>query len=104
MKYHVENDWCGVRGECAKSSITYLSVVRLERIFDLLSLGVGPLGQHVDDGLLVGSESFHGRPERGRVRVRVEVGRRADCGCALRTTNITRFRPAARATNDADTC
>lgn len=72
----------------------------LERVFDLLSLGVGPPGQHVDDGLLVGAESLHGRPERGRVRVRVEVSRRANRGRALRTTNTRKGlekRPADRA-------
>jgi len=61
----------------------YFSVLGFERVFDLLSLGVRSLCQHVDDGLFVGAEPFHGFSQHGRVRVGVEVGCRADSGNAL---------------------
>lgn len=70
----------------------YLSVERFERLLDLLPLGVGSSGQHVDDGLFVGTESFHCGPEHGRVRVGVEVVGRADRGYALgRAKKKTRY-------------
>lgn len=65
------------------SYILYLSVERFERFFDLLPLSVGPSGQHVDDGLFVGTESFHGGSEHGGVGVGVEILGRAYRGCAL---------------------
>lgn len=61
----------------------YLSVERFERFFNLLPLSVGPSGQHVDDGLFVRTESFHGGSEHSGVGVGVEILCRAYRGSAL---------------------
>jgi hypothetical protein len=63
--------------------IYYLSVECLESFFDLLSLSIGPSCQHVDDGLLVRTESFHGCSKDGCVGFGIEIGCRADRGSAL---------------------
>jgi len=68
---------------CLQCIFYYLSIECLESLFNLLSLSVGPFCQHVDDGLLVRTESFHGCSECGGVGFGIEIGCRADCGSAL---------------------
>ena len=51
----------------------YLSKLSLEGLGNLLPLHIAPLGEHVYDGLLIGSNPLHGFVEGLCIRVWVEM-------------------------------